>query len=551
MIRNLKNKYILALLLSTSATAVIADNASCCAAATTGCCSQDVSGCCSGCTQSQNLWQPHAFSVSMSREVMLEKSAWAINDDLEGWHGTFGIGFEYMKTLRACPTKCCSTLGSMPFWAPNKSNTMSIGDNSGNYDVDAYQLGLGPVTTHGFFKINPVVYQTGADILLYIGAHRSERGFFIKAHGPVGIIGVNPRLDQDENLKSVEYNAYDLSNTTTTAIPAPYENVKEAFAGGEAAGDLRSLKFGKIWCNRTSSAKFGDLAAAIGYNFFADERKHFGLAIRFSAPTGNKAEGVYVLEPIFGRNGHWGAGGELFTHWRVLQSKNADKYLDIWFDGTAEHLSRSSHARSFDLRENGMGSKYLLIANYANGTYQNEINNAINLTTLPVNSTFGVEGNFAFMLDYHHSNISIGIGYEGWGRTCEQLSIDCACPGAFNLNNYAVLGRQTVQQEGDPAKGLCDPTATIGKSLAVGSTSAKDATVAANRISSDMSDALDINGQRAHAAYTSKLFVQIEYTSKESDYCPYVALTGGAEISHLQNSAANFWSIGLQGGLAF
>lgn len=546
MIHNPRKLFLAAMVAFASIGSIQAETSICCSSSTE---------CCSGCTQSQNLWQPHAFSVSMSREVLLEKPAWTTSDDIEGWHGTFGVGFEYMQSFKNCGANtCCSTIGSMPFWAANQSNVMTVGDNSGNYDLDAYQMGLGPVTTHGTVQINPSIYQAGGDFFLYAGAHRSERGFFVKLHGPVGVISVKPRISQGGDLEPVIYPEGSLQNNAQTEDP--YENIIEAFAGGESAGNLRSLKFGRINCACTSAVKFGDLAVSVGYNFYADETKHIGAAVRFTAPTGNKANAIQILQPIFGRNGHWAAGGELIGHWRVWQADEDDKYLDFWFDGTAEHLFASNHIRSFDLRHNGLGSKYLLLARYIGtpGVYQNEITNAINVTTLPVQSTFSVEGNFAVMLDYHHCNWNFGVGYEGWGRTCEQLSIDCGCTGGINLNEYAVLGRQQPYTTTGVALDLCQPTATIGKSqdyatVANPTLGILDATDAQNRLSAD--NAIDINGQRAHAAYTSKAFAQLGYTCKDSDYTPYIALSGGAEFSNIKNSAVSYWSVGLQGGISF
>ncbi|MBM18363.1 MAG: hypothetical protein CL947_04830 [Epsilonproteobacteria bacterium] len=524
--------------------------------------------CCSGCAQSQNLWQPHAFSVSMSREILLEKPAWEGLNDVEGWHGTFGVGFEYMRNFgenyNCEPVKgCCKSLGSLPFWAADQSNQMTIGDNKSDKDLDAYQLGLGPVETTGTVRMDPRVYQTGADFFLYAGAHKTERGVFFKIHGPVGVMSVDPRLSFDGDLEAATYPKGALDDGTgSTGTDAPYENIQEAFAGGKEAGYLKKMKFGKIDCKRTSSATFGDLAMAIGYNVYADETKHLGVAVRFSAPTGNKADGEYVLEPIFGRNGHWAAGGEIIGHWRAWESDGDDRYFDIWMNGTAEHLFRSKHTRSFDLKANGKGSKYLLLGKYTNNTFQQEIVNAVNVTTLPVESSFGVEGNFALMFDFHWDNWNFGLGYEGWGRNCEELKIDCKCPGAINLNDYAVLGRQIPLNAAGGNGGLNDyaePAAKIGKSQDLLATTVTAdipsgivlATTAANRIPSELSDAIDIDGQRAHSAYTSKVFAQVGHTWKDSDYAPYMGIMGAAEFTHKDNSAVRFWSVGLQGGLAF
>ncbi len=535
----------------------------------------DTTDCCKdGCTTSQNLWQPHAFSVSMSREALLQKAAWTGASDDEGWHGTFGVGFEYMqnwgesKNCDECPEEtkgCCRSLGAMPFWASDLSNEMTIGDNSGTYDLDAYQMGLGPVTTTGTVRLDPKVFQTGGDFFLYVGAHRTERGFFAKIHGPVGVTSVDPKLSHSDTITPVAYPigalALDGSGATTTA--APYASIQESFVGDKTAGFLKKMQYGKIDCKQTTSAKFGDLAIAVGYNVYADDKKHLGLALRFSAPTGNKAEGIYVLEPIWGRNGHWAAGGELIGHWRAWESDSSDNYLDLWLDGTAEHVFRSRHLRSFDLKSNGAGSKYLLVGKYTGGvsaTFQNCIENAINVTTLPVESSFDIEGNFVAMADFHFNGWSMALGYEGWGRTCEKLKIDCKCPGSVNLNDYAVLGRQTPYSTSDSSSTVlnnAEPLATISKSQdqfddnTGRPTGVVDATDPANRIPEDVNEALDICGQRAHKAYTSKVFLQVAHTWKDSDYDPYLGVSGAAEFSHTDNSAVRFWSVGVQGGLAF
>src|SRR3990167_2950032 len=87
---------------------------------------ESCSTCPTTCAKGQNLYQPHAFSASASREIMLEKAAWDPMKDEEGMFGTFGVGFDFMRTFNGkncCTTTedtdtgCCSTLGSLPFWA--------------------------------------------------------------------------------------------------------------------------------------------------------------------------------------------------------------------------------------------------------------------------------------------------------------------------------------------------------------------------------------------------------------------------------------------------
>lgn len=505
---------------------------------------------CNACTQSQNLLQPHSFAISMARDIMLEKPAWNTECDTEGWYSTFGLGFDYFKSLDAnqdCAFRsCCSSMGSVPFWATDQSNAMTIGDNSGLYDLDAYQMGLGPVTTSGVMQLAPTNYQIGGDLFFYTGSHKTTRGWFIKVQGPIGMTCTETCIKQTGDLVPENYPSGALeSGEVVTPV---YDTMANAFQGGVSAGDLLPLEIGRIVFKKTSQAKLGDLVASVGYNFYADAHSHAGIALHATAPTGNIANATTVLQPIFGRNGHWGLGAELIGHCTLWHNKEDDLKVELWFDGIADHLFKVKQLRSFDLKENGLGSKYLLVANYANNTYQNEITNAVNITTIPILSSFDVEADFAIMCNVQGNSWSAGIGYEGWFRSCETLNLPCACPSPINLNNYAILGRQDI------VNNLCQPTATISKSEDVQTSATSlvlDATDPANRIPQSYTQALHIDGQKAHTAYTSKIFTQIAYNFDYKDCNPYLAIAGGAELSNKKNSAISYWLVGVQGGTTF
>ena len=517
-------------------------------------CSSSCSACPKGCVQSQNLVQLHPFSASMGRE-MLHKQAAFRKDSNEGWQGVFGVTGEYQSTLGAwCGKTCCSKVNTLPFWSADNSNVMTVGNNSGLYDVDAYQFGLGPVTTNGTVALNTKIYQAGADFSFYLGAHQQERGFFLFVHGPVGVVNVNTRLTVENDVTPVVYPEGALATSGTE--PAAYSGIAQAFRGEQSAGFLQAMKYGKFYNGKeTSSAKFGDLEVAVGYNMIADEYKHLGLGVRFSAPTGNKARGEFVQEPIFGRNGHWGLGGEILGHWDFWTSDDSEKSVCFWFDGEAMHLFKSKHMRSFDLAKNGKGSKYLLLAKYNDTTFQSEIVNAVDITTIGIQSTFAVEGNFAVAFDFNVRNWTVGIGYEGWGRTCEKIHSDSSC-SSVDLSGYAVLGRQQPFSTTGSVLNLCQPNAMIGKSedyATAPTTTILDATDVANRLSPIVNVALDIDAQNAAAVYTSKPYAALTYTWKDSSYAPYVGVKGGAEISQgeSKSSAANFWHFSAHAGLTF
>lgn len=525
---------------------------------------KNCNSCKKGCAQSQNTWLPRALSADKASELLNYKHALVPTSNDESWFGEFSVMGKYQKSFNSQ-----NKLGVLPLWSPENCNQMSVGDNSGNFDLDLYQVGMGPVTTNGFMSLCPSVYQAGADFFFYIGSHKTARGFFFKIHAPVGLININPKLSYSHDVKAVAYPSGALNHVVPApgapvTVPAPNTTIGQAFmdpkgsqnAAGTEKQALVAMENGLIGCKRTSSAKFGDLEIALGYNIMANEKKHVGIALCFAAPTGNKAEARYMLEPIFGRNGHWAAGAELMADWKFWDSKTSDRYAQLLFDGSAMHLFTSKTRRSFDLKGNGLGSKYLLLARYSGATFQNEIVNAVNISTIDIQSSFAVEGDFAIALDFHFDEWSLAVGYNGWGRSCETLMPSCSSKSAANFNNYAVLGRQTPYNEDGTPLNLCEPKAKIGKSqdrATVATSTIVDATSGKNRLPELIADALDIDAQAVHAVYTSKAFIQGQYTWRESEYNPYIALSTAIEFPHFfcKNGTARFWHIGVQGGIAF
>jgi hypothetical protein len=285
-----------------------------------------------------------------------------------------------------------------------------------------------------------------------------------------------------------------------------------------------------------------------GYRFVSNEDNSFSVAVRAAAPTGGKATGQYMLEPVFGRGGNWGLGGYVDGHVRLWEGNNENS-LVLKVMGYAEHLFNAATVRQFDLTENGGGSKYLLVANYANGVYQSQIQNLVNVSTLGCNSSFGVEGDVVATLSYAARGWAWDLGYEFFGRSAETLEIT----EAFAEQQYAILGRQGVGNSGAGATGttLCQPTATISSSSARTNTvsgAVVDATVATNRIS-----AADLNvaGAQQFAALTSKVFTKVSYEWVDSNYRPHLGLMGEFEISNSQNNALPQWAIALIGGVSF
>lgn len=562
---------------------------------------------------SKNTWLPRAFSSYSMHDLVQEKFLFhAENNEMEqAWLISFFT--EYMQNFGSqshdiCTLyktfKACQNLGSLPFWSG--TNVMTVGNNTGAADLDAYQIGMGNVITGadgiaGSIQLNPKIQQVGTDCLIYYVHKREESSFFFKIHLPLGAMMINPNLKQLEPVVSDDQASF----TQTTAdpassvityqfpqYPAPYRRpatILDAFCGGDfnsndtLAGNRSypiRLRKGRIAPDKQTVIGVADLSLSLGYNFVIRKNGNFGIAGKVTCPTGNVPTADYMLEPIFGRGGVWGVGAEAVGFYNLWLNDSVTKYVDLWWQAEILHLlpGRTPNFRSFDLKQNGVGSKYLLIQSYsADPTgllVPYVIEPAVNVTTMPVLSTIPIEGSIAFMLDINYNNWNAAIGAEFWGRSAEQLQIDFG--SAINLrlpdlNNYVVLGRQLSGYDIDgQATELftyyCEPLATISKSQdpvqLVGSVPTvtapttlpdgiKDARLSVNRIPAKLNDALDIASAQALKVFSGKLFSQFGYTWIERCYAPSLSLVAGIEFSNGANKNLQFWSIGFQWSLSF
>ncbi len=544
---------------------------------------------CDGCAQSINLWQPHAFQAYSSRDIIQKRTFYNVESERECMPGFFSVAVEYMQNFGG---KCndCKNLGARPFWSG--SNTMTYGSNDGESNVDAYQFGMGNVDGQGTITLDPRIQHVGADLMLYFTKHKDARGMFFTLKAPISAMSINARLSEvvaspDDELVVDSDNVW----PTYPSAAARYRSLTEAWQAGSYSGDdvsssrhkLLVITQGRIADCKQTVVRMADLTAVLGYKVFGSEKGFVDVGFKVTCPTGNVPTGQFVFEPIVGRAGHWFVGGEVTAHYKIFECEKSGRSIDFWAQGDVGHLfsGRRPDWRSFDLKANGPGSKYLLLQHYfaANpvtdeqspnfnptGNIASFVTPAVNVTTVPVRSKFAVEGTFAAAFDFYQDNWNLMIGAEFWGRSRECLSFDCCNvtkERVANLNNYAVLGRQVDNYtEGvDGANvplNLAEPLARINQSQdAYLSTTdlpegIVDARLPENRIPSSLNEALDVAGAASKRAATGKVFGQMGYTFKEHCYTPNLSVFGGAEFNARSNdNAVSLWSVGLQGSLNF
>lgn len=571
------------------------------------------------CSFSKNTWIPQPF-FSSSTELLHEKFLFTPLYEHADRNLQFSVITQYQQSFgQDCS---CKNLGSLPFWSG--TNTMTFGVNDGRADMDSYQFGLGALREvnkdgiAGYISLNPDIRRVGAEFLLYYVRSKEEPGVYFKILAPVVSMTVTPHCTQTNLVNTSTVDAFTQitqPNSLGQSAEITYYdrrypilgfNRADSLIGFLSGGTFRTdelrgnvympvrLHKGRIETQYETMNGLADFSFSFGYNFVMKEEKFFGVAFKCSCPTGNLQSGDFILEPVLGKAGLWGIGGEFTGKFQLWSNAYETKTVNLWMQGEILHLipGRRPNQRTFDLKQNGKGSRYLLVQNFGpqysldltrtvqTGLQPLIIHPATNITTLPVISKFDAEGSLAMLVEYCTGGANVCVGVEFWGRTQEKLGIDYsnAVEQRFpDLNSFAVLGRQHSDYLIDgqnPAFNplltcYCEPLARINKSqdpvrlvgipsgprgvtlpdeLPEGIGDARDRN---NRIPALLDDALDIKGAQASATMTGKIFAQMGYSWKDHYFVPTIALQGNVELVGQTNSVVDMWTVGVTFAVGF
>jgi len=219
---------------------------------------------------------------------------------------------------------------------------------------------------------------------------------------------------------------------------------------------FQPLQYAKMYNCHGKITRMADLRAALGWNVACDCTYNIGLNIQAAAPTGNRPEGFYLFEPIVGNGKHWEIGAGLNAHYTFWSSVDECNYVGMYLDANITHLMGAKQVRTFDLCGKPL-SRYMLacqlekpVNNLLAGpaTKQEKPNKQFtgiyepvaNLTTFSVEVSVGAQADIVLMLQAVYSNLSFDIGYNFWGKTCENIDFRCDCPCPFEENEWGLKG---------------------------------------------------------------------------------------------------------------
>lgn len=401
--------------------------------------------------------------------------------------------------------------------------------------------------------LNPKIENFITTLSIYVGFDSWVPGLYFEAHAPAVWTKWNFGIEEVVFNTGTDVQ-YPPLYMDVGAVTAPYTSFAQALHGNLTYGQMTNpLTAGRV-CGARTKGGLSDLILILGYDIVSRYGGYAGFNFRVAAPTGSRPNACYLFEPVIGNGKHWEYGVG-FAGSVLMWEKDEEQQLYLFGDLNFTHLCNARQTRSFDLCNNGFGSRYTLLKKFdSNGNYANELVPAINVTTLPCKVSMNLQFEFLAMFGYNYNGLVADLGYNGWIRSRELIELCAGIPE----HTYAFKGIQNVATVfGDPSD-ITQHCATLHGNELVNQTIVADAN------SPVFLQTRDINPKSAASpmVLTHKLFAHIGYGWQESinDWCiPYVGLGTSIEFEGINNSntekpnrnTLSQWALWIKGGVAF
>jgi hypothetical protein len=365
----------------------------------------------------------------------------------------------------------------------------------------------------GTISFKPVVQNFNADLSLYWGMDKWVKGMFFRVSAPL----TYTKWDLGACFKTT-VSGTDSETTTFLHDSEDFFCSKGVVVYDDATyNPLTCARFcGCNGCDENTKTRIADVHADLGWNFLLDQDYNLGLFARVVAPTGNKAKGEWLFEPIVGNGGHWELGGGLTGSAILWRNQEENKHFGFYVDANVTHLFNAKQNRVFDLKDKPL-SRYMLAVNSDLVTAP-----LANLTSCKMDVHVAVQADVTAMFNYTSNKWSYDLGYNFWARSCEKFGCDDNCDSCDSCDSCNscddCCGACIIKNDNVPAWQLNNTDANIHADTDSASVVLTDTMI-------------DYDGAKTKGM-SHKVFGHINYawTDSYENYVPFLGLGGFAEF---------------------
>ena len=379
--------------------------------------------------------------------------AWHINKpDRKKINGIFSVTPGYTRSFDSNEIVRCL------FGSKQKCNALTISGsrvtNRGANDLLADYFYL-PTDYKSIISFDPVIESSMVDFSFYLSFDGWHPGLYVSLHAP--IVHSHWDLNMCEKIVEKGINPHPAGYFTPNQLDRKFLlNTFTEYANGLAPGAVAQnvigavepgtpinnttaflpLRAGKMSCQRIARTRVPDIRGDFGWNFVLNDESHAGISLSFSAPVGNRPDGIFLFEPMVGNGHHWELGGAFNAHYSWFCGEDEQTVVTIYGDAHITSLLETKQKRTLDLY-NGSLSRYMLAQQLStpvqnnlqgNGTaptavFKRQFTPVANLTRMTVDVHATLQAELTAFLNVHSGHFNFDVGYSFWARTCERMRI--------------------------------------------------------------------------------------------------------------------------------
>ena len=413
----------------------------------------------------------------------------------------------------------------------NGSDTMLSGTAAGpGIDIFAENFLLND-NFNSAITARPQVTNKLAEFNIFAALDFCCNGLYVMAHVPYIQTKWNVDFIETASTPGTIIIANTLGNPVDT--PAPFNSMIEAWNGQATFFDVKQpLQFARVNGSQKKS-RFSDIEIALGYILLDDECNFISINLRGIMPLGNKPQGIFLFEPIVGNDHHYEIGAGILANFYLWEGC-CNELLTIMVNANAYTMLKSSQKRTFDLLNNGIGSRYLLFKRFDAGVYADEIVRGPNILTLPIHTSNKIHGDIVLMVECLYNRWIIDGGYNLWGRTRDHINLI----GTLPENTFGIAGLSGTAGPGR--------NSTASATLITG---ANATLIDAAPVFISNKD-INIESAAHPGAFSHGLFAHLGYIWNTHSVQPFIG--GGTEIEFSgTNRSLKMWHIWAKIGFSF
>lgn len=383
-----------------------------------------------------------------------------------------------------------------------------------------------------------------------------DTGFFLELSTALQRVTMNMELNENittafeaDASSNVQEGGYDDwiaswgSGTVgySTGNEVAPESIAQAFAQD-------AWLYGKV-DGAQSVTRLADIELKLGYQFICEDNVMSNFFVGIVIPTGNRAQSLYLAEPIVGNGFHFGL---MFGSTQEIQlDMGSETRWTMRSDANFRYLFKNTQVRSFDTASNGQWSRYMMVwPTYAAEQDNGEITTTtlraytpgINVFTQDMYVTPRAQARINEAIVLEHGSFKAEFGWNMLVRQAEQVQLvdawtDNAVAFVDASNNATSLYNATRTIYNDSYQ-----STPIVNAVALGS---EDFYNAASISSSD----LNLDSAASPAAFTNTPYLALGYAFNEEKSS--VFSVGVSYEMSATNGYINDWTLWGKFGFSF